>query len=102
MSQLTLGAHVAFSQRATWRHLEDGLAILDLESGTCYELDAVGAHIWDALLRDGSLERAFDELTADYDVEPARLQCDLLTIVQELIDRKLLDLTQDAAGGPSG
>jgi len=47
----------------------DEKVILDLDSGTYYTLDAVGARMIDLLRETGSIERAVAGIVAEYEVD---------------------------------
>jgi hypothetical protein len=66
--------------------------LLDLASETYFGLDAVGTRIWQLLHDQVNLRAVFDSLLNEYDVEPARLEDDLLTHVAQLADAGLVTL----------
>lgn len=66
--------------------------LLDLKSETYFGLDSVGTRIWNLLAQDGRLQRAFEVLQAEYDVEPDVLQQDLLGLVSKLASAGLVSV----------
>lgn len=70
--------------------LGEGTVILDLRSGIYYELDAVGARIWDLLRQPTSVQQICDAIVADYDVDPDRCESDLLTLLDSLVTEGLI------------
>ena len=72
--------------------------LLDLASGMYFGLDETSTRLWQLITERGSLQRVFDDMLAEFDVEPDRLQKDLLNFVAELTRRNLVSL----AGIPSG
>ena len=66
--------------------------LLDLASETYFGLDEVGARIWQLLREHNSLRAVYDTMLNEYDVEPARLEDDLLTHVAQLADAGLITL----------
>lgn len=64
--------------------------ILDLESGTYFGLDPVGARIWQLLEGGKSLGEACDAMIEEYDVERDELERDALALAAELVDKKLI------------
>lgn len=66
--------------------------LLDLASETYFGLDDVGTRIWQLLQDHGSLRTVYDTMLNEYDVEPARLEDDLLTHVAQLADAGLITL----------
>lgn len=66
--------------------------LLDLASETYFGLDEVGTRIWQLLREHGSLRAVYDAMLGEYDVEPARLEDDLLDHVGQLADAGLVAL----------
>ncbi|GKS64455.1 hypothetical protein YTPLAS72_17590 [Nitrospira sp.] len=81
------------------RDLADESVLLNLDTGTYFGLDAVGTRLWHLLIEHGSPESAIETLLTEYDVDAPRLQKDVDTLIDQLIDKKLL--TTDAARTPS-
>lgn len=72
--------------------LGDETVILQLEDGVYYGLDPVGTRIW-ALLQEPRVVRDIrDRILDEYEVEPARCECDLITLLDQLAARRLLDV----------
>lgn len=58
--------------------------VLDTASERYFGLNEVGARLWELLRADPDLAAAHRRLLAEFDVEPARLEHDVLAIVAEL------------------
>jgi len=72
--------------------------VVDLKSGRCWQLNAVGAEAW-ALLQEGStLSNVVDALASRYDVGRAQLTADVRQIVNDLTAQGLI--VQDAVPSP--
>lgn len=67
--------------------------LLNLASERYFGLDPVGTRIWHLLGQDARLQSAFDVLVAEFEVEPERLQSDLLSLVAELAEAGLVELS---------
>jgi hypothetical protein len=89
MTRISLDHTFQISKDAIFRDLDGEAVILDLQSGTYFGLNAVGAHIWQLLVRDGALRTAFDDLCREYDAEPAVLERDLIALVSRLTEARL-------------
>jgi hypothetical protein len=74
--------------------------LLDLASETYFGLDEVGTRIWHLLSEHGSLRTVYDAMLDEFDVEPARLEGDLLTHVAQLADAGLVTLDAEHAPTP--
>jgi hypothetical protein len=72
------------------RQLGDEAVLLHLGTETYFGLDEVGARFWHALVEKSSVEAAFEELRALYDVDANNLQRDLTAFLNELVDHGLL------------
>lgn len=66
--------------------------LLDLTSERYFGLDPVGTRIWTLLGQESRLQQVFDALCAEYEVEPARLQTDLLALVNQLAEAGLVEV----------
>jgi hypothetical protein len=64
--------------------------ILDLESGTYFGLDPVGARIWQLLSEGQSLADICAAIQSEYDVGAADAEKDLVTLVDELVAQGLV------------
>jgi len=67
-------------------------AILDLDTSTYYGLDRVGARIFELLQEPTPLEAVLDKIVAEFDVDLPTARTDLLALVAELVDRKLVEV----------
>jgi hypothetical protein len=66
--------------------------ILHFEDGTYYGLDAVGASIWDLLQQPRTVAEIRDRICEDYDVEPGRCERELIVLLRQLTERRLVEL----------
>jgi hypothetical protein len=93
---LTLDETVTISAEAVFRELGGEGVLLDLASGMYFGLDETGARLWQLLQAHGSLRRVFDAMLEEFDVQPARLEEDLLAFVRDLTRRHLASVTRSA------
>ena len=63
--------------------------ILDLTGSSYFGLDEVGVRLWQLLKTNPDLQTACEVLLAEYDVEPSRLEQDLIKLVGQLVDAGL-------------
>ena len=73
------------------RELEGELVLLDLESGSYFGLNPVGARIWEHLSDGASLAAAHTALLAEFEVEAGVLQGDMLELIASLEAAKLIE-----------
>lgn len=64
--------------------------ILDLDSGTYFGLDPVGARFWQLMSEGKTLVDVRDAMLEEYEVTPAQLKNDLLELVNELLAKNLV------------
>ena len=66
--------------------------ILALESGTYFGLDPIGARMWELITAGKSLAQVCDTMVAEYEVQRDLLERDLLSLVGELVKKKLVSV----------
>ena len=100
-SKLTLAAVlVASSQQVSTELSHQGggahTVILGLRDGVYFELNEVGARIWQLLQQPRSLQSVLTTLLDEYDVSAVKCETDLLSLAENMLKRGLLELR----GGP--
>ena len=81
---------VRISPNLRFSEVAGEIVLLDLASETFFSLDEVGTHIWQLLQKHRSLRDVYELLLQEFDVEPARLEDDLLKHISELVDAGLV------------
>ena len=74
------------------RQVGEETVILDLASGTYFGLDPVGARIWQLLAEGKTLAGVCDTMQAEYEVTRGKIECDVLSLVQDLSAKQLLEI----------
>jgi hypothetical protein len=70
----------------------DGESVpLNLRSESYFGLDEMGTRIWE-LLKSESIQRVYDTLLADYDVDPEMLRVDLSELLDNLVQQGLVEV----------
>ena len=72
--------------------VEEELVLLDLNTEKYFGLDETGTAFWKAVTGSPTIEDAYQELLATYEVEPEQLRTDLKNLLQELINQGLLKM----------
>jgi hypothetical protein len=67
-------------------------AILNLKNSVYYGLDPVGARIWTLLQEPRSIGELRDVLIAEYEVEPAQCERDLLALLEKMRSEGLVEV----------
>src|SRR5512147_2547809 len=70
--------------------------LLDTQGGRYFGLDPVGTRMWQLLRKHEALRPVYETLLTEYDVEPERLESDLLALATKLVEKGLASL-QNAA-----
>ena len=72
------------------RLVDDETVLLDLESGMYFGLDGVGKRIWDSVTEGRSIGEIAEIISAEYEVDEARAQADVVAFTSDLVERGLL------------
>jgi hypothetical protein len=72
------------------------IVILSLDEGIYYELNEVGARIWNLIQQPCSVKTVRDALLAEFDVETKQCEEDLLTLLRDLIQRGLAKVIDES------
>lgn len=93
MTTIDFSNHVIVPKLVVSKQLDDEMVILDLATETYFGLNDMGTAIWRSLTAGNSIEQAYELLLAEYDVEPETLHNDLQTLLQQLIEQGLVELS---------
>ena len=72
-------------------------AILGLQNGVYYGLDPIGARIWSLIQTPTAVSAVRDAIVSEYDVEAERCERDLLELLQQLAEQRLVEMTNETA-----
>jgi hypothetical protein len=75
----------------------EGIALLNMQTGECCELDPIGAEVWLLLCRGASLRGAVEHLVSSYDVSHERAEVDVLELINALHDLGMVERQEGAA-----
>jgi Coenzyme PQQ synthesis protein D (PqqD) len=76
--------------------LPDGSGLLfDSATATAYPITESAARIWELCDGEHDVGSIIDELEAHYDVDRATLEADSRKLLEELVEKQLLDLSAD-------
>ena len=87
---MNLDTHLSIPPQVMSRLVGDETVLLDLASGMYFGVDGVGQRIWEAVAEGQSLGQAAAVISAEYDVDEARAQKDVIEFASDLVARGLL------------
>lgn len=76
------------------RQIGEETVILDLDSGTYFGLDPVGARMWSLMAEGLTLSNVRDKLLLEYDVDINQLEADLDAFLRTLQENGLVLITE--------
>lgn len=94
---LSLDQSVVASPEVVFKELGGEAVLLDLASGIYFGLDETSTRLWQLIEAHRSLQRVFDEMLVEFDVEPARLRIELLAFTRDLVGRGLVAVAPDSS-----
>jgi len=74
------------------RFLDRESVLLNLETEQYFGLDETGTRMWQLVTSSPNIEAAFEELLAEFDVEPQLLCSNLTELLDRLVDCGLLQV----------
>ena len=92
-SELKLDSRFSIPPQVMSRQVGDETVLLDLSTGIYFGLDSVGKRIWEAVADGNNLVQSAALIAAEYEVDDARAQADVLEFASELVARSLLETT---------
>jgi Coenzyme PQQ synthesis protein D (PqqD) len=85
MVRVRIPDHVLHTQ------LDGSAVLLDLHSGEYFSLNEVGARLWAEIEAGESLDGALERLLEEFEVQRPVLERDVHALVDELLERGLLE-----------
>ena len=79
--------------------LADSLALLDVDTGTYFSLNAAGALIWDKISHGASVFETVDALCDEYDVTREIAQRDCEMLIDNLVSQGIVALDDKPIAG---
>ncbi|WP_260582041.1 PqqD family peptide modification chaperone [Sphingopyxis sp. PET50] len=73
---------------------DDGLMMMDIDSGNYFDIDSVGGRIWTLIETPTTVDRICESLLAEYEVEPDVCRTETIGFIEELADKGLVTLQE--------
>jgi len=74
------------------RDTGSGAVLLDVSSGGCWELNVVGAAVWNSLATGQPLRVALDEIAKRYGISRLVVEEDVLKLLSDLTKHGLIEI----------
>jgi len=87
---MDLGTRLSIPPQVMSRRVGEETVLLDLESGLYFGVDRVGQRIWELAGSGQTLGEIVDAIVAEFEVERARAETDVLEFAATLVERGLL------------
>ena len=101
-ARLSLQSIVVATSEQVSCPLGDESAILNLKNSIYYGVNPVASNVWRLIQQPKSVEELRDALVDEYDVEPARCEKDLVSLLNTMQDQGLIDVRDASAARPLG
>jgi len=89
-TEMQLDTKLSIPPQVMSRLVGEETVLLDLESGVYFGLDGVGKRIWESVADGLSLRETAATIAAEFEVEEAQAQADLIAFATDLVERGLL------------
>jgi hypothetical protein len=90
---ISLNSKVMVAEGLATADLGEEVVILQFDSGVYFGLNEVGARIWQLLQEPKSVSEIEEALVAEYDIDRESCSLDLVELLQQLTDQKLIVIT---------
>ena len=87
---IPLSSNITISSEVLAQEVDGETVLLDLQSECYFGLDEVGTRIWQLLQEQGELQKVFDTMLEEYDVDAKQLENDLNELLEKLLDEGLI------------
>jgi hypothetical protein len=87
---MQLDAKLSIPPQVMSRLVGDETVLLDLSSGVYFGLDGVGKRIWESLTEGQNLSDTVAVIVAEFEVDEAQAQADVIEFASDLLQRGLL------------
>lgn len=83
---------VARNPSILFNDFDDGLMMMDIDSGNYFDIDSVGGRIWSLIETPATLDTICESLVAEYDVEADVCRSETIGFIGELVEKGLVTL----------
>lgn len=98
MKNLSAASIVAAVEGQVSANKNEENVILDLGAGRYYGLNDISSHIWNMLRRPVSVDTICEDIRGSYRGESRQCVSDVLSVLEEMIDRGLVEIKGERLG----
>ena len=91
MAGISLQDGLRIPERVLFRRVDTEMAVINTDTGAYFGLDEVGTRMWELIAEHGLLHVVANRIREEFDVDPQRLEEDLLRLVDELLAHGLVE-----------
>src|SRR5258705_8863584 len=95
---VSLDDRVSVPSHVLVRFLDKESVLLNIETERYFGLDETGTRMWQLVTDAPSLDVAYEQLLAEFDVEPELLRSNYLELLDRLVDNRLLQVLPPNVG----
>jgi len=81
---------ITISEEALSQEVNGETVILDLKSESYFGLDEVGTRVWQLLQEHGDVQKVFDAMLEEFDVDADTLASDMKNLIDDLTEKGLI------------
>ena len=90
--KISINDSMLIREEVVFRELGGEAMLLNLKTGAYFGLDPVGTRVWQLLAEHGSVAQVMEVMLGEYDIDPERLERDLLELCGQLCTTGLGEL----------
>ena len=90
---ISFASKVIVPDTVLFRELDGESVLLNLKTECYLGLDTVGTRMWTVFTAQPSVHAAYEALLSEYDVAPDVLRKDIETLLEQMIEHGLVELT---------
>ncbi|HEX9331828.1 MAG TPA: PqqD family peptide modification chaperone [Anaerolineales bacterium] len=94
---ISLDSIAVASSELVSANLDGEVVILGFSTGSYFSLDQVGTFVWDLIQKPQNVSDLRDAILEEYEIDPVHCERDLITLLEELVDKQLIDIRAELA-----
>ena len=88
--QIPLSSNITISPEVLAQEVGSETVLLDLQSEIYFGQDEVGTRIWQLLQQHNDLQKIFDTMQVEYDIDAIQLKIDINELLERLFEEELI------------